>query len=749
MARRYLLTCLASAIFIFGIARGGHAQEQRPDAFAALEARLARLESNAGSAIDRRSLARAHGELLSLRATVAGMEGVASRDARRRLAKLSNRLRALSQGDAAAVVTAAGTGSISGLVTAVGGAPLAGVVVSAYLIDDGIQTTTTDSAGRYQVNGLASGNYKVLTENRQGFLDELYDDTPCPLGACSRNSQGATVVVTDGQTTGGIDFALSPGGRVAGRVTDAATGAPVAGAQLEIMNADDGGIATAVTDNDGRYVSESGLPTGSYLAVAAGTGYMKELFEDIQCSANFGCDFSSGTPIAVVAGAVTGGIDFALDKGGTISGRVIGSDTGSGIAGVYVVFFNAETIEFASEAYTDADGRYRSFDGLVTGTYYVRVFGDVAGYLDEGYDNIPCDHHCFIPAGVTAVPVTIAQETSGIDFTLERGGVIAGRVTDGNTGQPLSGAVVEAITTTDDPFYNNFGITDDAGVYRIQSLGTGTYRAFYDGRDGYLGEVWKELDCFGTTCFSIPGTPIAVQAGLTTAGIDFTPIRGGSITGRVVDSQTNVPLAEVDIRVYDSAGRLALFSGIATDADGRYRVDGLPSGFYFLVAAEGSFLAHTYVDELYGGLPCPGAECDVTRSRPVRVTVGRETSGVDFELDKGGRISGRITDAITGEPLTHASVNVYDAVTLRLLAFARTDDSGRYASDEALPRGQYLVIAFAPGYDPEEYDNVACEDTCNPRLATRVRVAPPAITTGIDFALDPLVSSAVLRFMPR
>ena len=104
MARRYLLTCLASAIFIFGIARGGHAQEQRPDAFAALEARLARLESNAGSAIDRRSLARAHGELLSLRATVAGMEGVASRDARRRLAKLSNRLRALSQGDAAAVV---------------------------------------------------------------------------------------------------------------------------------------------------------------------------------------------------------------------------------------------------------------------------------------------------------------------------------------------------------------------------------------------------------------------------------------------------------------------------------------------------------------------------------------------------------------------------------------------------------------------------------------------------------------------
>ena len=650
MSHRYRRTSVALAILLSGIvATAGYAQDQSRDAFTRLETRLARLESRAGSAIDGRSLARAHHELLSLRNSLAALEGVALRDARQRLARLGLRLRGLAQKGAA--------GSI-GVVTADGGTPL--------------------------------------------------------------------------------------GGGIAGRVIDAATRAPIAGAQLDIVSEEFGSI-TGVADADGRYMA-IGLPAGTYYVVAWGAGYATEMFDDIPCVTPFSCDFSIATPIVVVAGAVIGGIDFALDKGGTISGRIVGSDTGNGIPGVYVDIFDVETSQLASQAFTDADGRYQSFDGLRAGTYWLRVFAGDAGYLDEGYDNIPCDNRCSVPLGVTAVAVTLGRDTSGIDFTLERGGVIAGRVTDGNTSQPLPGVVVQAVTVTEDPFWMGFGVTDQEGVYRIQALGTATYRALVDGRDGYLGEVWRELECFGTDCFSMAGTPIAVQAGLTVSGIDFTPIKGGSIAGKVVDHQTNAPLANVIIEGYDADGRF-VFLSIAGE-DGRYAIDGLPTGSFFLLANT-ELLGRSYVDELYGGAPCPLLTCDVTRARPVRVAVGSESSGIDFRLDKGGTISGRVTDDLTGEPLAFALVDVYDGVTIRFLQSASTDESGHYTTHAALPKGQYLVVATAQGYRGELYDDIPCEAGCNGRLGTRVKVTPPAITTGIDFALHAIPASAVLRFTPR
>lgn len=751
MAHRSRHTSRAIVIVVSMLVSAGHAQQRSRDGFGSLGVRLARLEAQVGSATDARSLARAHRELLSLREAVAREDRVAARDVRTRLARLSERLRNLSQqGTATVPVTAAaGTGIISGVVTADGGTPLADVVVNVFRLDDGMVTTTTDSAGGYQVEGLDAGDYKVFTYNRLGFIDEIYKDTPCALGACSFYSQGTTVVVTDGATIGGIDFVLSPGGRIAGRVTDAATGAPIAGAEVGIAT-EDFAFTTGMTDADGRYVSETGLSTGTYRARVSRTGYLSELFDDVQCSAHNGCEFSFGTPIAVVAGVVTGGVDFALDKGGTISGRVTASDTGNGLPGVNVYIVDSATSEVVSQAYTEADGRYQSFDGLVTGTYWLRVFAGATGYLDEAYDNILADHRTFIPLGVTAVPVTVGQETGGIDFVLDRGAVLTGRVTDSSTGQPLRDRVVEAITTTRFPFFNDFGVTDESGVYRIQALGTGTYRAFVEGDNGYLGEVWRELECYGNDCYTIPATPIEVQAGDTVAGIDFTPIKGGWITGSVVDHQTNTPLADVEIRVYDSDGNYAFVAPVPTNADGGYTIDGLPTGFFFLVAQEGDFLTNTYVDELYGGTPCPALECDVTRARPVRVSAGSETSGVDFRLDQGGKISGRVTDALTGAPLSFATVDVYDPVTGRFLGYTWTDESGQYTSREALPRGQYLVVADLPGYRPEIYDDVACAvEGCYLTFGRRVRVTPPAVTTGIDFALTPLSTSTLLRVSPR
>jgi len=55
-----------------------------------------------------------------------------------------------------------------------------------------------------------------------------------------------------------------------------------------------------------------------------------------------------------------------------------------------------------------------------------------------------------------------------------------------------------------------------------------------------------------------------------------------------------------------------------------------------------------------------GGSCPVTGGMPIRVTAG----GIDFGLARGGRISSTVTDAVTGQPLenTHAgNVRFYPA----------------------------------------------------------------------------------------
>src|SRR4029453_16102186 len=82
------------------------------------------------------------------------------------------------------------------------------------------------------------------------------------------------------------------------------------------------------SDADGHYVTGPGLPTGSYRARSRAAGYFNELYDDIECASLDGCDMGPGTPIAVTTGLMTSGIDFALDRAGSLSGRV--TDKASG-----------------------------------------------------------------------------------------------------------------------------------------------------------------------------------------------------------------------------------------------------------------------------------------------------------------------------------------------------------------------------------------------------------------------------------
>jgi len=154
-------------------------------------------------------------------------------------------------------------------------------------------------------------------------------------------------------------------------------------------------------------------------------------------------------------------------------------------------------------------------------------------------------------------------------------------------------------------------------------------------------------------------------------------------------------------------GALVVATGIdgygyaITDDFGNYSInEGLKTGSYNVrVIAEG------YLEEEVENVP---------------VTVGSETSGVDFYLNLSGGISGRVTDAVSGWPLPNITII---AVYLSYGGSAVTDLNGNYSIITNLATGTYNVTAIYP----EGYFT---------RTVSGIAVTAGVETTGIDLALD-------------
>jgi ELWxxDGT repeat protein len=89
------------------------------------------------------------------------------------------------------------------------GAPLAGVIVEAHASLFGaprlVMSATSDANGRYRINGLPPGTYKIRTRNVADYLDEVWLHVPCP--PCEL-LQGASVEVPGETLLTGFDFGL-------------------------------------------------------------------------------------------------------------------------------------------------------------------------------------------------------------------------------------------------------------------------------------------------------------------------------------------------------------------------------------------------------------------------------------------------------------------------------------------------------------------------------------------------------------
>lgn len=436
----------------------------------------------------------------------------------------------------------------------------------------------------------------------------------------------------------------------------------------------------------------------------------------------------------------------AFAQTGTITGTV--RDAATSVPIVTALVACAEDGSNCNRGYqADQFGVYRA--EVAPGTYYVYTVGMWAGsaYADEIFGNILCHGDCrFELARQSGTPLVVtANGTVRADFDLDRGGAIAGTVTDARTSAPLPGAWVYAYSVIDDaPIGFGSGRTEADGRYRIEGLPAGRYyvHSSTDPSAGYLNEIFANLPC-GPYCSPtdvVRGTPIDVTPGTTAGGNDFTLDTGGRITGMVRDAVTSLPIG--NFCLYAVVVRTSGAEDIGwdcTDASGTYDIGGLPTGSYLLlVETPGS----NYVQELYDGIPCPSGSCDLTRGTPVPVTMGTTTSGRDFTLNIGGTIRGTVRDAVTSQASISGYVVVYsrEGTVVRMAGYASVNfQSGAY-DVKGLPAGTYYAYSYLSGYRNEIFNDIPCQaQLCTEQelasLGTPIVVTNGTDTTGIDFAV--------------
>lgn len=365
---------------------------------------------------------------------------------------------AASTGGPAAKVAAlaTGDGAITGTVSGLDPEGYGSAVVMAWpadslFMDDGERAdgsyararAMVEPDGRYRLEELAPGPYYVSAMAKE-YETRYYDDA-LDMGSAS------PVDVQEGTTVEGIDFALerynAGEGSIAGTVTNAADGHPIANAMVHAFAPENPfRYGFAQTDEDGRYVI-SGLRSDRYVVEVWSQDYLPEFYGDTST-------YEEAVRVEVIEPDQTGGIDFGLSAGGSITGTVRDAH-GAPVSGAYlmaimpypadsVVWMDDEPerrpVSVAREgwAVTDDSGQYR-MGGLTTGEYRIQAQSSARWY----YASIWYDGALSFEQA-TPVPVTMDQETPGIDLTLDlpvMNSAIAGRVTDTN-GHPVAKAFV-------------------------------------------------------------------------------------------------------------------------------------------------------------------------------------------------------------------------------------------------------------------------------------------------------------------
>lgn len=355
-----------------------------------------------------------------------------------------------------------------------------------------------------------------------------------------------------------------------------------------------------------------------------------------------------------------------------LRGYVVAADTGNPVRRA-MVRVNSSTGGGNNVTSTDGEGRWEVKD-LPAGAYIISV--SKPGYVSTSYgQRSPMQ-------GGRPLDVLDGQLVEKIGFSLARGGVITGRLTD-DFGDPIAGVQVNALREqfaggSRRLFPVGNATTDDLGAFRLYGLAPGEYYVSGVMRQMSMmmpGQSSSDIEGFATTYY--PGTTspaqgqrVTVRATQEVQNVSFalSATRLTTISGRVVSS-TNEPVAQANVRVTpaDRNDFMATmnFNMAMTRGDGDFQLSGMTPGNYVLVVS-------------------PRNSADpASEFAQHRVTVGNDSiENVLIVTSRGAVMLGAITtDEGTPLPVRPTQVNV----------FARPADFG--------------VPAFGPSMAPKVNDD--------------------------------------------
>ena len=332
---------------------------------------------------------------------------------------------------------------------------------------------------------------------------------------------------------------------------------------------------------------------------------------------------------------------------------IVYASTGVSVSGAMVTAYGSNGSGLAT---TDASGNFLINEGLNTGTYTVMTIKD--GYLYSSIEN---------------VLVTAPSETSGVTIYLNLSGVIAGKVTDNDTGNGLPSITLFAMPSSGSSSYFGIAETDASGNYEItMNLGTGSYNVSISLPQGYVG---------------LTKGPVSVTAGSKTTGINLSLKKSGIISGRMT-TPLGAPLANLTV----AANAGSYYGTGETNATGYYRIaSGLGTESYTVMVFSSDYMSFNQT------------------SAPVSVTAGSETPNINLQLDitpptPSGIITGKVTDA-SSKPIVGAEVEANGQTTYSF-GSATTDEQGNYVIFKGLSTDTYTVTASHVGYVSANRTNV-------------------------------------------
>lgn len=236
--------------------------------------------------------------------------------------------------------------------------------------------------------------------------------------------------------------------------------------------------------------------------------------------------------------------------------------------------------------------------------------------------------------------------------------------------------------------------TDSSGRYRFAALPAGKF-LLAAGKPAYISAL------YGAHRAGRPGTVVSVTQGQRLTGVGLALLRGGVISGRVIDD-AGQPVAGARVRVMQRrlvAGNVALSGdvgepqGAASDDRGMYRIFDLPPGSYCVGVQPRNIAGGADIRSLAGFAPVyfPGTT-NPAEAKTIVVGAGDERAGIDItaKLLPLERIDG----SIAGAPPSPAP-NIQ--ITLRPRAAGAVGAPLGQLQTRPGPAGRFTFGGVAPG----------------------------------------------------